>query len=129
MNQSNMSLPIQILLKVVVNIALVWFLSRYFAQYFTLLGGGNAVVITGIVFGALNAILRPILEVLTFPIRLFATLIALIIVHGLIIYVALLWLQNPYGSDILLTINGGVIGWLFVMMIFGLGNWAVKELT
>ena len=129
MAQNSTSLLARAIIKIIVNIAVVWFLTNYFSQYFTLTGGLQGVVIAGLLLGVLNILVRPVLEILTLPIKLFATLIAVIIVHGVLIQVAVWLLQQPFNSTIVLTINGGLVGWVFTMCIIGVSNWVAKEAT
>ena len=76
------SMPLRILIKTLLNIAVVWLMATYLDQYFQLTGGPAAFVIIGALFTLLNMFVRPVLEILTLPFKLFATIIAIIIVNG-----------------------------------------------
>jgi uncharacterized membrane protein YvlD (DUF360 family) len=115
----------QLSIRIVLNTASVWFLTRYFNQYFTLTYTIQAVLTAGMFFGVLTSVLQPILEFALLPIKLFTALLAILLVHAVILQVTVWLLQSS--SSVQLTINGGVVGWLFVMSIIGATNWVAKE--
>ena len=126
-NDHQSSLGLQILVKSLLNIGLTWVMATYLSTYFVLTGGWPAIIIVGMVLMAMNVIVRPILNILTLPLRLFATILAIIIVNGLFLYGTTEFLSLFVDASIMtLAIGGGVGGWVVLSLVTGLGNWAIK---
>lgn len=122
------SLPLRLILSTILNIVLVYLLTKVIPSQFEVTGGIQAMVVVGILVMFFNAILRPILSIVTLPLKLFANLIAIIIVNGGILYavVQITKLMDP--SLITLTIGGGFFGWIIASMVFGFLNWLLKHI-
>jgi uncharacterized membrane protein YvlD (DUF360 family) len=121
-----MSLPVRIVIAFALQTILVWALSTFAPDSFFVGGGVKAFAIIGALITLLNMFVRPILTILTLPFRLFATLIAIIIVNG-----AILWLVREVSFHIdpsILTfeIAGGIGGWVTASIVFGFGEWIVR---
>jgi putative membrane protein len=117
---------IRILWKLVLNTAMVWALATYLSSYFLLSGGIPGILIVGVLMTILNILVRPLLNVLALPLKLFATILAIIIVNGIfvqLVYEIIRALDIPFVS---LEIQGGLLGWSIVAIALGLGNWAMK---
>lgn len=127
-DSSSGSLPLKITLKTLLNIALVWAMSTYLSQYFDLTGGWRALVIVGVLITLLNILVRPILALITLPLRLFATILAVIIVNGAFVYLVILITDRMDPTLVQLSIVGGIFGWLVVAAVVGFGNWMMKEI-
>ncbi len=123
-----MSLPLRLTLRFVLNIALVWALLSFVPQAFVLTGGFPASVIVGAILTLLNIVVRPVLDVLTLPLKLLATLLAFVIVNGVFVWLTVWIVQHMESSLLTLHIAGGLPGWLAVIIVFGLGNWMMKLL-
>lgn len=95
-------------------------------MYFVVTGGFVAYTVFGALITLLNFFIRPILYVIALPFKLFATILALIIVNGL--FVQLLYESGLYldQSIVTLDIQGGLMGWGIVAIAFGLSNWFMK---
>ena len=119
---------LKLTLKFVLNVVLVWALANYMGQYFGLDGGMPAYVIVGALITLLNMFFRPILHVLTLPLKLFATLIAVMIVNGAFVYVTHLVTLRMDPNLVKLEIYGGPWGWIIIAVCFGLANWILKEM-
>ena len=120
--------PLKLTLKFALNVVLVWALSTYLGQYFSLDGGMPAYVIVGALITLLNIFFRPILAVLTLPLKLFATILAVIIANGAFVYVVHLVTLRMDPALVRLEIYGGAWGWIVVALCFGLANWILKEI-
>jgi uncharacterized membrane protein YvlD (DUF360 family) len=121
-------LPLKLVLKFAFNVIVVWVLANYLGQYFGLDGGIPAAVIVGALMSLLNIFFRPILNVITLPLRFFATIVAVMIVNGAFIYVIHLFTLRMDPGLIQLEIYGGPWGWIVVAMSFGFANWLLKEM-
>ena len=121
--------PLRILLRALLNVLLVYAMDRFLPQYFTVFGGWAAYVVIGCLITLMNIVVRPLLDLVTFPLKVFATILAIILVNG-----AILWLlyQITLRMDpnvIALTITGGIIGWIVLSVVLGLGNWVMKSVV
>ena len=125
---SHSVIPVRILLKTAANVALVWALATYVSEYFIVDGGWTAYIIIGALVTLLNMIVRPILAILTAPLRLIATILAIVIVNGVFIELVHMITQEMRPELVQLDIAGGLVGWVIVACAFGLGNWLLKEI-
>ena len=121
-------LPLKLTLKFVFNVIVVWALANYLGQYFGLDGGIPAFVIVGALMSLLNIFFRPILNIITLPLRFFATIVAVIVVNGAFVYVIHLFTLRMDPGLIKLEIFGGPWGWIVVAVCFGFANWLLKEI-
>ncbi|MDD5751912.1 MAG: phage holin family protein [Candidatus Peribacteraceae bacterium] len=127
-SSSGSSLPLRITLKAVMNIALVWVMAHYLDQYFALTGGLRAVIIVGALITLLNLLVRPVLAIITLPLKLFATILAVIIVNGIFVWLIQRIVSEMDPAVVALEIFGSLWGWVVVAAVFGFGNWLEKEI-
>lgn len=127
-SSSDSHLPLKLALKFALNVALVWALATYVDQYFGLDGGMPAYVIVGALITLLNIFFRPILNVLTLPLKLFATLIAIIAANGAFVYVVHLVTLQMDPTLVRFEIYGGPWGWVVIAICFGFANWVLREM-
>ena len=127
-NDSGGSLPLKITIKAILNVALVWAMATYLDQYFALTGGWRAIIIVGALLTLLNLLVRPILAVLTLPLKLFATILAVIVVNGIFVWLVHLLVLKMDPAIVGLEIYGGVWGWIVVAAAIGFANWIMKEI-
>ena len=122
-----MSAPTRLFLRFVLTVAVVWAMSTYYGTVFMVQGGITAYVVLGALITLLNILVRPVLEILTLPLKFFAHLLTIIIVNGL-----LLWLiqtiSDNMDSVLSFHIQGGPLEWVIVAVILGFANWVMKEL-
>ena len=123
---SNNSPPLKLLLRALLNIVLVWAMDKMIPDYFSVFGGIPAYVVVGSLLTLMNLFVRPLLKLFTLPVRLFATMVALIIVNGVFMWLIyrITLLMDP--NLILVVISGGAGGWMLVSIIIGFYNWLVK---
>jgi len=126
--QHGISMPLKILLTVLMNMLLVWFMGVFLNQYFQLTGGPAAYVIVGSLLTLMNLFVRPILHLITLPLKLIATLLAVVIVNGVFIQLTHLIVLRMDPEIVSLEIFGGLWGWIIVAGMLGFGNWLVKEI-
>ncbi|MBT4119941.1 MAG: hypothetical protein HOG89_00625 [Candidatus Peribacter sp.] len=127
-SEGSSHLPLKLTLKFVFNVIVVWALANYLGQYFGLDGGIPAFVIVGALMSLLNIFFRPILNIITLPLRFFATIVAVIVVNGAFVYVIHLFTLRMDPGLIKLEIFGGPWGWIVVAVCFGFANWLLKEI-
>jgi uncharacterized membrane protein YvlD (DUF360 family) len=124
-----MSLPFRLTLRFVLTCVLVWALKTYLPQYVTVEGGITAIIIVGALLTLLNIIVRPVLDILTLPLKLFANILAFILING-----AFLWLMLRLASSldpamVRFAIQDGIMSWIVLMFILGCSNWVMKKLS
>jgi uncharacterized membrane protein YvlD (DUF360 family) len=127
--QSSASTPMRIALKAALNVLLVYLMDRYLPQYLTVFGGWAAFVVVGSLITLLNFVLRPILDILTLPLKLFATIFALILVNGVFLWLTYQITLRMDPSLIAMTITGGLTGWVVLSVVLGTGNWVVRHVV
>jgi putative membrane protein len=118
---------LRIVLRFALTVILLWILSKVLSDYLTIVGSGEGLLVIAAVITILNMIVRPILTVLTFPLRLFSTLPAIILANAIFLWITVSALR-AIGSGTL-QINRGIIGWLVVSICFGVGNGIIRILT
>lgn len=128
MAEPSSSLPLKITLRAALTIALVWAMATYLDQYFALTGGWRAIVIVGALLTLLNLLVRPILALVTMPLRLFAGILAVIVVNGLFVWLTQFLVLKMDPAVVRLEIFGGVWGWIVVACAIGFANWVMKEM-
>lgn len=125
-NSAGMSMPARIVMKFAANVVLVWFLHVQFGSFFVISGEIHAWVVVGALLTLLNMLVRPVLHVLTFPLKLFATILAIIIVNGVLVQLTVSIVERMDPQVVTLSVQGGLLGWTIVAVVFGLGNWLMK---
>lgn len=124
-----LSLPARVLLRALLNIGLVWFMAVKLSSYFQLTGDWQAYIVVGSLLTLMNIFVRPLLAVVTLPLKLFATILAIIIVNGAFVQLTVFIVQNMQPELVTLEIYGGLWGWIVVSVVLGVGNWLMKIIT
>lgn len=125
--RSSLSLPLRILFQTVLTVLLVYVMNALIPQYFSVQGGVAAFVVIGCLLTLMNLIVRPVLHVLTLPLKLFATLLALILSNAAFIWLTLQVAGQLDPSVVKLTIKEGFLSWMFVATILGIANFFFKH--
>ena len=107
---------------------LVWFMGTFLSQYFQITGGAAAYVIVGSLLTLMNLFVRPLLHILTLPLKILTRLAALVIVNGLFVQLTHMIVLRMDPELVSLEIFGGLWGWMVVAFLFGSGNWIAKEM-
>ncbi len=124
---SSLGLPLRILFSTILTILLVWAMSALIPQYFLITGGWAALVIVGCLVTLLNLIARPVLHILTFPLKLFATLLALILSNAAFVWLVVRITSQMDPSLVQLRIADGFLSWMIVAAILGIANLFFKH--
>lgn len=119
---------LRILLRFILTIVLVWAMARYLDQYFFVTGGLPAWVIIAALLTLMNLFVRPLLNLITLPLRLFGMILAVILVNAVFLWLTVWIVEQMDPSLVLLDIQGGIGGWLVVALVLGFGNWILKVL-
>lgn len=123
-----LSLPIRIVLLWMLTVLLVYLMNTFLERTFFLYGGLYAYIVIGSLITLMNLIVRPVLAIVTYPFKLFAGIIVLIVVNG-----GILWLTERIAEKmnpelVSLQIDQGIGGWILVAFILGLANWFFKHI-
>lgn len=110
------------------NILLVAALAYLLPNHFVVGGGFIGILIVGILIGIFNILIKPILSIITLPIRLLSDILASIIVNSLFLWFVEGIVQGIDVQIVTLDIRGGFFGFLLVAAVFGLLNWIMKNL-
>lgn len=117
-----MGLIKKIIFGIFLNGAALYFLTRLVEEV-TYTGGLKFFIIGGIVVGLLNAVVKPIFKILTFPLIILTGGLFLVVINAAILWFLSHFLNVIEFRDVTLTfpnIGSYVIGGL----VFGLINWA-----
>lgn len=85
-------------------------------------------IVVGSLLTLMNIVVRPLLDLLTLPLKLFATILAVILANGIFLYIVTRITEMMDPSLVRLSIGGGVLGWVELALIVGFAHWVVKEL-
>lgn len=124
---SSLSLPLRILFNAVLTVLLVWAMDSLMPQYFDVVGGWAAFVIVGCLVTLLNLVARPVLHVLTFPLKLFASLVALILSNAAFVWLVVRITAQMDPALVQLKIADGFVSWMIVAAVLGIANLFFKH--
>jgi uncharacterized membrane protein YvlD (DUF360 family) len=125
---SVMSPAVKLAVRTLINVLLVFAMHTYLSAYITIFGGPPAYVIIGALLTILNLSLRPLLAIITLPFRLFFSLFTSIAVNAFFLFVVYEIALRMDPSIVVMTITGGITGWIIVSCILGIGNWVLKHI-
>lgn len=126
MSDRRISFPLHLVLRWILTITLVALLTHYHVATFNVTGDIKGFVIVGSLLTLLNVVARPILYILTFPLRIVATIAAIVLANW-----AFLWIVR----EITLKFDPTIVtvalpqtnqNWLLLAMILGIANWMMK---
>jgi putative membrane protein len=127
-DSSNASAPIRLIVRLLLTIALVWALPVILPGFITIEGGLAAIALIGVTLTLLNIIVRPIINILTFPLKLFMTVLAIILANAAFLWFLMKLVGMMDQQTVRFVIEGGVWGWIVVSLVLGLANWIIKEI-
>ncbi|TSC79955.1 MAG: hypothetical protein G01um101425_432 [Candidatus Peregrinibacteria bacterium Gr01-1014_25] len=122
-----MSQPNRLLLRFALTVALLLAMNRWMSEMFFVGGGWTGVVAVAALVTLLNVLVRPLLDLVTLPLKLLTGGIVVMAVN-LVILLALETVTRLYDPHIAtLTLEGGLRGWLLAAIVLGTANWVMKE--
>ena len=120
--------PLRFVLRLIYTILLLWVMTLYLPQYVRVEGGSAAYLVIGTVLTVLNMIVRPLLNAISFPLKLFATLLALILVNTVFLWIAESTLALLATPNVTLVVADGLMSYIMAALLIGFGNWLIKEI-
>lgn len=127
MADRSISLPAKLIAQYALTVLALWCIARFLPDYLVIDGGWAALPTVAALLMLLNLFARPILKVLTFPLKLFMTIVAIVIANALFLWILEKIAEKFDPSVAILTVQGGVGGWLVVALILGLANWVIHH--
>lgn len=117
-----------LILRTILTILLVWVLGRNLPQYVTLIGGIPAAVIVGSLLTLMNVLVRPLINAAVWPLKLFATLPALIISNCGFLWITIQIASGLNPKVVQFQVVPGVWNWVVVAFLLGIANWLLKHM-
>ena len=115
-----------LVIRFVVTTVLVWVMTMYLDQYFYVGGGWFGYVIVAALLTLLNFLLRPILNVVLLPLKLIATLIAIILANALFVWIVR-EISLKFDPSVVTLDLKGYTGRAMAGVVFGIANWIVTH--
>lgn len=123
-----MAFPLRIFLRYLVTVGVVAAMAAFLPQYVLITGDAVAFFVIGAVIFGLNLLARPILNLITLPLRLFLSIVALIIVNGAFVWLLMKAMEYVDPSLARFEILEGWTGFAVVAVVLGVANWLMKNL-
>lgn len=123
----HLSAPVRLLMRLLLTILLVYLLSTFLDRIFFLEGGLAAYVIIGSLLTLMNVIVRPLLNLILLPFKLFMGIVVLVGANAFFLWLTERIAERMDPDLVVLTIDQGLGGWILVALILGLANWVMKE--
>lgn len=128
MADRSIPLPLRLLLQYALTILMLWALTRFLPEYLQIEGGLLALPTVAALLMLLNLFARPVLKILTLPLKLFMTIVAIILVNA-----AFLWILERIAEQFdpntaIFLVQGGLGGWIVIALLLGIGNWILHHI-
>ncbi len=120
------NLPLHLIAHFVLTFAMVWAMVAYLPQYLSVTGGWVAFIIVAALLTLMNILVRPILSIITLPLKFFANILAIILVNGVFMWLTMQAVSMMDPRLISVSIEGGITGWVVVALVLGFGHWIIK---
>ena len=123
------SAPIVLLLQYALTVLLLWVLSRVLVpQYLVIEGSVMALPTIAALLMLLNMFARPVLKLLALPLKLFMTIVAIVLVNAAFLWILERIAERFEPETALFMVQGGLGGWIVVALLLGLGNWILHHI-
>ncbi len=111
----------------VLTVALLVGMTILLPTHIAITGGFPAFLIAAAVLTLLNLFAHPVLDIITFPIRLLFTLIAIVFVNVVFLWLLVIFTNSLNPALVHISITGGIDSWLIVSTVLGIGHWILKH--
>ncbi len=120
---------LRILLRIAFTCIAVWLMATYLPQYVEVGGGMRAIIAIGVILALVNATLRVIFDIVTFPLRFISTLLVHILVNAFLLWITEVAVTVLPPDVARFDVKGGWFGWVIVSIAFGVLSWFVRLLS
>lgn len=127
MAERSLSLPVRLVLQYALTVLLLWLLARYLPDYLVIDGGWMALPTVAALLMLLNMFARPVLKIVTLPLKLFMTVVAIVLVNALFLWILERIAERFDPGTAVLLVQGGPGGWIVIALALGLGNWVLHH--
>lgn len=118
------------ILLVLMNALALYVATQALTGSFIVTGGIPGLAIAGLIFGILNSIVKPILKIVALPVVFLSAGLFIFVINGVILWLAKYTLWILAFENIAIIIKGGLITWLYAVLILGVINivmhWLVR---
>lgn len=128
MAERPLSLPVRLVLQFALTVLMLWLMTRYLSDYLVIDGGWMALPTVAALLMLLNMFARPVLKLVTLPLKLFMTVAAIILANGLFLWILERIAERFDPATATLLVQGGLGGWIVVALLLGLGNWILHHI-
>ena len=128
MADRSLSLPIKIVVQYALTIVTLWLLVRFLPQYLVIDGGWAALPTVAALVLLMNMFARPVLKVLTLPLKLFMTLVAIVLVNALFLWIVESIALRFDPEVAIVLVQGGLGGWIVIAILLGVANWIIHHI-
>ncbi len=123
----SLSLPIKLIAQYALTVLALWLLIRFLPQYLVIEGSWVALPTVAALLMLLNMFARPVLKVLTFPLKLFMTIVAIVLANGLFLWLLENIAERFDPQTAVVLVQGGWGGWIVIALLLGLANWVIHH--
>lgn len=120
----------RIILSIIANASAIYLLT-YLLENISLSGGVKAFVITGIIFGFLNSLVKPLLKLISLPFVFLTAGLFIFVINAIMLWVLKFTLAILAFEGIELIIDGGVLTYLYASVVLAIVNtiihWLIKK--
>lgn len=120
----------RIILSIIANASALYLLTYLFTEV-SLSGGVKAFVISGILFGFLNSLVKPLLKLISLPFVFLTAGLFIFVINAVMLWVLKFVLEVLAFEGIELVIGGGILTYLYASIVLALVNtvihWLIKK--
>ena len=120
-----MPLWIRLLIRFALTILLVWAMATYLDEYLLITGGWRAYIVIAALITLMNIVVTPVLNLAMFPLKLFATILAIIVANGFFLWLTV-WIVAMMDPAVVLMEIEGIGGWIVIAGVLGLAKWLMR---
>jgi putative membrane protein len=127
MPESHSPVWLKLLCTYIGTLIVLWALQHFTGDLLQISNGVLGLGVITLLLTVLNIIVRPILHIITLPLSLFTSVIAAIIVNGVIFELVQFIARQFLPTVAMVSLQAGIMNWLLVVLVLGVSNWAFKE--
>ncbi len=93
-------------------------------EFISIQGGFVTYVWAGLILGLLNALVKPVLKVISFPLKFVTMGLSLLVINIIIFYLADISMEQLFGLEYDIVMETDLVSYAKVGILFGVINWA-----